>query len=150
MTLAKANEQTYGLMKTLISKHASLGLLGAVEDKIVICFQEKASMKGGVPVMGKTSKASKQTHLVSEVEWEFLITLPHDIWVDLSDKEKEALLFHQLCVCGVEENEETGDLKCFIRVPDVSFFKEEVAEYGFWRTSGEAADPNLIADLFGD
>src|SRR3989344_2035751 len=144
----KAGPEICTTVGTLIANH--FPLLAQVDDEILIVFKEKATTSGNVIIAGKTSKASSLLGVVSEKPYKFVITLASDEWQGLVDAEREALLFHHLAACGVEENPEDGSLRCFVRLPDVSFFREEVEQYGFWRTSGVSPTPRFIDELFGE
>ena len=144
----KAGPEVYTTMQTLIANH--FPMLAGLDEEILIVFKEKASVNGDVTITGKTSKASNLLGVVSEKAYKFVITLAADAWQELSDSNREALLFHHLCGCSAEENPENGDMKCSVRIPDVSFYREEVEQYGFWRTSGTTPEPDFIAELFGD
>lgn len=146
----KAGEEVYKTMESLIATKPNLAPLALVDDEILIVFKEKASKNGDHVIAGKTSKANALLGVVDEKNWKFVITLAGDEWQAMGNTEREALLFHHLCACGVEENPQTGNMKCFVKLPSVSFFREEVEEYGFWRTSGNTPEPDLINDLFGD
>jgi hypothetical protein len=148
----KAGTEVYKTMETLIANNANLAPLALVDDEILIVFKEKASKNGDHVISGKTAKANALLSIVDpeQKDWKFVITLAGDEWQSMSDADREALLFHHLCACGVEENPETGNMKCFVRLPDVSFFREEVEKYGFWRTSGTTPEPDLIDELFGE
>jgi len=148
--LWKAGDEVYKTMQTLIANNLNLAPLALVDDEILIVFKEKAGKNGDHVIAGKTSKAAPLLAVVDEKDWKFVITLAGDEWQSMLDKDREALLFHHLSACGVEENPDTHKTKCFVRLPDVSFFREEVEKYGFWRTSGATPEPNLIDELFGD
>lgn len=145
----KAAEEVYKTVEQLIANHFPDLVL--VDDEILVVFKEKASSNNGKAIAGKTSKANNLLSVVDgEKDWKFVITVAADEWQAMGNREREALLFHHLCACGVEENPETGVVRCFVKIPDVSFYRQEVEEYGFWRTSGETPEPDLIADLFGE
>ena len=149
--LWKAGGEVYKTMQALIAKNAVLSGLALVDEEILIVFKEKAGKSGDVIIAGKTSKATPLLSVVDgEKEWKFVITLAGDQWETMSDGEREALLFHHLCACGVEENPETHKMRFFVKLPDVSFFREEVEEYGFWRTSGSTPEADIILSLFGE
>jgi hypothetical protein len=145
----KAGDEVYKTMQSLIANNASLSDLAMVDDEILIVFKEKASKTGDHVIAGKTSKAAPLLSVVAEEKYQFVITLAQDEWMAMGSTEREALLFHHLAACGIEENADTGNMKCFVKLPDVSFFREEVEKYGFWRTSGTTPEPNLIDELFG-
>lgn len=146
--LMKANEQVMATMKDLVAKYHP-HLAGCV-DEILIVFKEKASQVGDSTVMGKTSKAPALFGVdgVAETAWKFVLTLAGDEWNKMSPAEQLALLDHHLCACGCEEDAQ-GNQKFFVKLPDVAFFKGEVERNGFWRTSGNKAEPDRIQELFG-
>jgi hypothetical protein len=149
--LWKAGDEVYKTMQTLIANNANLANLALVDDEILIVFKEKASKSGEVVIAGKTSKAGPLLSVVDgEKDWKFVITLAGDEWQNMGDTEREALLFHHLCACSVEENPDTGNMKCSVRIPDVAFYREEMEKYGAWRTTGATIEPDLIQELFGD
>ena len=147
--LWKAADDVYTMMRALISSKPNLVLLAGVEDSILIVFKEKAGKSGDKTILGKTSKAGPLLEVVGDQKWSFVITLAADEWNGLSDKHREALLFHHLCACGATENPQSGEIKTFIRPPDIEFYQEEVASYGFWRTSDTTPDTNTILAIFG-
>lgn len=146
----KAGPEVFTTVKNLIANNQALTPLAGCDDEILVVFKEKATTSGNVVISGKTAKASPLMGLVGETKYKFVITLAADEWQSMTDSQREALLFHHLCACGVEENPDTGDSRYFTRVPDVSFFRPEVETYGFWRTSGSTPLPDFIAQLFGD
>ena len=146
----KAGDEVYKTMESLIANKSNLSNLALVDDEIFIGFKEKASKNGDVEIAGKTSEAPAVLSAIGEQDYKFVIILAGDVWQSLGDSEREALLFHHLCACRVEENPETGNMKCSVRIPDVSFFREEIEEYGAWRTTGATIEPNLIDELFGE
>lgn len=146
----KAGPEVYTAMENLIANNPSLKDLALIDDEILIVMKEKASVSGGTVITGKTSKANNLLGVVGEKPYKFVITLAADEWQGLSPDHQEALLFHHLSACGIEENPDSGEIRCFVRLPDVSFFRDEVEKYGFWRTSGATAEPDMITDLFGE
>lgn len=144
----KAGPEVYTTVQTLIANN--FPLLAGMDDEILVVFKEKAAVNGDLAITGKTAKASNLLGLVSEKAYKFVITLAADEWQKMSDAQREALLFHHLCGCRAEENPEDGSVKTSVRIPDVSFYREEVEKYGFWRTSGTTPEPDFIKELFGE
>jgi len=143
----KAGDDVMNTVRDLVSKyHPDLVL---VEDEIAVVFKEKATTTGEAVIAGKTAKATKLLGVLGEIDFKFIITLGADVWQTLSDPQRIALLDHHLCACRVEENPQSGTMKCFVQPPDVSFYKDELERHGCWRTSGAPASPDLIKDLFG-
>ncbi len=147
MEVWKAGPDVDATVKDLIANH--FPDLAALDDEIAIVFREKATKNGDAIIAGKTGKAPALLGILGEVDFKFVITLGADHWTTLGDKEQRALLFHHLCGCGVEENPQSGVMRCYVRLPDVAFYKEEVQEFGFWREGGGVPDDNTIIELFG-
>lgn len=144
----KAGEDVVQTMKDVVAKYHP-DLVGVV-DEIAVLFREKGTNVDGHVIAGKTSKAPAILGvLFKETPYTFIITLAADVWEELNDKQRVALLDHHLCACGAEEDDETGEMRYFLRVPDVAFFKEEVARHGAWRSSGAPPSQNLVEELFG-
>ncbi|OHD26984.1 MAG: hypothetical protein A2Y38_08185 [Spirochaetes bacterium GWB1_59_5] len=145
--LWKAGPDVVTTVKDLIANH--FPKLATIEEAILVVFKEKASRAGDSVSLGKTGKASPLLAVVGERDYVFTITLGADEWQRLDGTCQRALLFHHLCACGAEENPQTGDMKFYVRQADVQFFREEVEQFGFWRTSGTTPEPNYIMELFG-
>lgn len=144
----KAGDDVMNTVQDLVSKYHPD--LVCCTDEIAVVFKEKASTVGDVVVAGKTAKAPKLLGILGDVDYKFVITLGADEWQSLSDPKRIALLDHHLCACGAEENPKNGSIRFYVRIPDVSFFKDEVERHGFWRTSGATPTDSYISDLFGD
>jgi len=142
----KAEDSVVQSMKDLVTKHHPHLIM--VIDEIAVVFKEKSSKVGDVDIVGKTAKAPPLLGILGDTDYKFVITLAADAWTNMSDTERYALLDHHLCACGAEEDK-SGNPKYFVRIPDVSFFQGEIERNGFWRTTGSAADPNVLQELFG-
>ena len=138
----EAGADVWTIAQDLISKyHPNLAL---VDKEIAIIFREKASKSGGQPCLGKARKASPLFKLLGKSEYKFILELAGDEWKSLADTQRVALLDHLLCHCKVEEDEKTGDIKCSIIRPTVSFFVEELKRHGDWRTRPEEEQANPL------
>lgn len=127
-----------------------------ISDEIVVIFKEKASMKGKLPILGKTSKAPAILSVLGSKDWKFILEIPHDEWEGLAADQQEALLDHLLCYISGEEDEKSGEMKYSLTSPDISYFSEEVARRGHWRPNflgapeEENTDDSGLADLLED
>lgn len=104
-------------------------------------FKEKASKKGGKPVMGSVKKMSDL--MVYLINVDFMVEVPLDIWNDLDNTKRTALVDHLLERCSGEEDEETGDMKWSVREPDVHEFSSILRRYGAW--TNELAEFSSVA-----
>lgn len=146
----EAGKDIWEVVQDLISKyHPNLAL---VDKEIAIIFKEKASKTGGQVVLGKSSRAPGVLKLLGKAEYKFIIEIAGDQWLTLADNQRTALLDHLLCACKVEEDEKTGEIKCSIAAPEVSFFWKELERNGDWRTRPEqeqagAMDVESVIDI---
>jgi hypothetical protein len=138
------------IMKGLLGHHPDLVL---VEDEIAVVFREKASKRGGKVVLGNAKKAPGLVGVLGDTDYKFVLELAYDEWSTLTGKQKTGLIDHMLCACGVEENPQTGNMKCFIRTPDVAYFWDELDRQGDWRPRGDEGEAHpmagKIAEMFG-
>jgi len=142
-----AGEEVLASVRDLIGRfHPDLV---SVDDEIVVLFKEKGTEVGDAVQAGKTSKAPALLAVLAEKPYKFIITLAADVWKDLNDKERLALLDHHLCACRAEDQAD-GSVKTWVAPPDVSFFKAEIERHGMWRTTGAPPTPNLLRQLFGE
>lgn len=125
----EATPGVYKAMQALIAKRHPR--LATIDDKIAILFQEKASKSGGQVVKSRVSKASKTMQTLGKTGYIFVITIPADIWLDMEGRgrEREALLDHCLCQCGVTEKEDGSETYQKLN-PDLRLFSSNVKEYG--------------------
>lgn len=142
----KADQEIYDTVKDLIAQYHP-GLIMCV-DQIAILFKEKASMKGDVPVLATTAKASPLLGILSDVDYQFVITIAADQWNELSDRQKIALLDRQLCACKAVVNDD-GSTKYSVAPPDVFFYADELTRHGFWQTTGASVDQKMLDHIFG-
>ena len=119
------------------------------KERAILC-KEKASTIGTVTVAGKTKKAPSILGVLGNVDYKFIIEIGADVWQELPDPKRVALLDHHLCGCKAVEDADSGNIRFFVQPADVSFYKDEVARHGFWRTSGSTPSPTVIKDLFGE
>ena len=122
-------ESVEKLAKTLIPKHHSH--LGSA--RIAYLFKNKPMKSKGVDVAATAEKISKKNHALCG--YHFLITVAYPTWNDLSDKEKLAVVDHELEHCFVEDDEKTGEPKYSILPHDVEEFSAIIRRHGLYTTS---------------
>jgi hypothetical protein len=142
-----AEEEVDMAKDSLIGKYHTH--LAEISQDIAIVFKDKASEKLGKKIPGQTKKANKLVNLLAKRELVFVIELANDVWQDLSDQERMALLDRQLCFCAAIEKED-GTKKWAIALPDACYFKAEVQRHGFWYTSGDRAEDVIVNKVFGN
>ena len=126
----KAESEVYDLMKEVVANyHPDLAL---VVDEIAIVFKEKATKSGGKVVYGKATKATPLFGVLGDTNYKFILTLAADEWVNLTGRQRQALMDSMLCSCRAEEDDK-GNLVCSIATPDVGYFYDELDRWGDWR-----------------
>ena len=143
----KADDDVNNAVKSLIANfHPQLAVC---DEEIAVLFKEKASKSGDLVIPGKAAKAGALTALLGDRDYKFVLTLGADVWNELSDSHRTALLDRLLCACQVEEDPKTQEFKYSIRRPDVEYYRDEVKRHGFWFTSGAGSDSDLVSKVFG-
>lgn len=138
------------VQKLIANYHPHLAL---VDKNIGIIMKAKASKSGGVACLGTARKAPAILDVLGDGEYEFILELAADEWATLTATQKIALLDHLLCACRCEEVEGTGEVKCSVAKPDVSFFYDELKRHGDWRPRPQESDGPAIdveAKILGD
>ena len=100
--------------------------------RIRYIFCEKASMKGGKPVLGKVRKISGILEFMTDTD--FVMEIPTDRWTDMPQEQRRALVDHLLERCTGEEDEEdaSATMKWSMREPDVQEFSSILRRHGAW------------------
>ena len=102
--------------------------------RIKFVFAEKAGMKGGAPVLGKSRKLSGVLeHLVGA---DFVIEVAMDQWNNLPAPQRLALVDHLLECCTGEEdgNDPAATPKWSIREPEMREFGTILNRHGAWNS----------------
>ncbi|MCH8517850.1 MAG: hypothetical protein LAT68_16150 [Cyclobacteriaceae bacterium] len=142
----KADKSVYEIVDRLVAEHfPELGfvhepLTSSQESQIAVVLREKAAKSGGRPLLGKTAKANKHLGALTGVDYKFILEIAGDLWCDLTDREREALIFRLLCGCVVVEDEKSGEIKCSVRGPDVQYYYQELDKYGDWMPRPDEED----------
>lgn len=132
------------LQKLIANYHPTLAL---IDKNIAVVMKAKASKSGGIPVLGKASRAPAILGVLGKDDYEFVLMIAADEWQTLTNTQREALLDHLLCSCKCEEVEGSGDVKCSIATPDVSFFYDELKRHGDWRPRPQEDAPGGAMDV---
>jgi hypothetical protein len=147
MSVYKAEDEIYDLMRdTVANYHPDLAL---VVDSIAVVMKDKASKTGGKVILGKPRKASPLFGVLGDTDYKFILEIAADEWVNLSQRQRKALMDSLLCACRAEEDDE-GNLTCSLALPDVSFFYDELDRWGDWRPRPPEDGPESpLARIFG-
>jgi hypothetical protein len=92
---------------------------------IVYMFKEKAGKKGDKLVIATAKKVSPKDNVAHSFKGkpniDFIIEIGNDAWKELDSKQKEAVVFHELCHCAMQSKNE-GD-------PEPTILQHEVEEF---------------------
>jgi len=144
MELWKAGSEIRSLMRDVVAKwHPDLA---DFVDRIAIVMRDPAAKSGGVVTLGNSKKASPLVRILGENEFVFVLELAASEWVDLSDRQRAALIDHLLCGCGVKEDDKKkGGIAFFLKKPEIQMFKAEVRRHGVWMDISEDDDDGDLA-----
>jgi len=129
--------EPYRIMDELIAAHHG----HLVDAKIALAWRmEWAEDKDGHLTLGQAKKGSdldRELH-----DYDFVILLNHEAWnrAGFDEKQRAALVDHELCHCQVAIDDETGEpredeygrIVWRIRKHDIEEFKDVVARHGIW------------------
>lgn len=116
--------------------------------EIDFLFTPKEIRSKGRIVMAKTQKCSGLLEHYSKAN--FVITISFMQWIDLSEKQKIALIDHELCHCGLDVKE-NGEASWVIIGHDVEEFNVVIERHGLWsKDVGEMAETIKQLKLFPD
>ena len=98
------------------------------DAKIAYLFIPKGSKGGGKVSLGKASRESAISNLLTNVD--FVITLSYDQWQALDERQQLALLDHELCHCTVKRDKNGIEVGWDLRKHDIEEFSEVVERHG--------------------
>lgn len=120
----KCNPDVLDMASELIEKyHDSLRYA-----RIGFLFREPAPKSNGRVVLGKASKVTDSIKPLLAEELDFIIWFSADVWFnELDDRQRLALVDHELCHCFMEDNE-----KPVLRRHDIEEFDVIIQRHGTW------------------
>ncbi|MDP9075693.1 MAG: hypothetical protein M3N98_16285 [Actinomycetota bacterium] len=125
--------------------HADLLDFGT--PRIEWLFRNEAAKKNGKMVWGSASKVGGRNAFLAmprheaaegnpedvDVEPFFVIEIAFDIWLQLSSKQRVALVDHEICHLSVKADDRTGDPKLGIVGHDLEEFESILVRHGLFR-----------------
>lgn len=96
--------------------------------KIAVITCDKAGSRGGKTILASASKPSAKMKPLLDAKYSFVITIAADAWEKLDNKQRDALIDHELCHCEYNEKMEPA-----LRGHDLEEFAEIIERHGFWR-----------------
>lgn len=107
--------------------------------RIEYVFRDKAAKHNGKTVLGSARKVSGLQAMLAtpgavasdDMDF-FVIEIAEDIWDQLPQHKREALVDHELCHCLVAIGN-NGNVKLSLMSHDVEEFSEVIARHGLWK-----------------
>lgn len=110
-------------------------------SRIDYVFRSKHSTNKGKIVGGKARKVTGLNAFLASSGRRgfhgtdlFVIEIAHDLWEQLPQEQRVALVDHELCHCFREVDDETGEWVLSILPHDLEEFAEVVKRHGIWST----------------
>lgn len=114
--------------------------------RIEYVFRDTAAKKAGKEVWGTARKVSglnaylaatgDEVPVDTDVEDLFVIEIAEDIWAKLNDRQRRALVDHELCHCGITVDD-AGEVSLTMIGHDLEEFASIVERHGLWRADVE-------------
>ncbi len=105
--------------------------------------RNKASLRAKEKVPGYVKKASPMDKHLCGGECDFIMVIALDVWNDLNERARTALIDHLLMRCNAEEDPKTGEMKYSVRAPQVQEFPEIALRHGRWNEALEELGNSL-------
>ena len=103
---------------------------------IVYCWRDKASKSKGRTVLGTARKVTGLNAFLARDQQDdeplFVIEIAQDEWLDLTTKQRYALVDHELSHLRVKIGDD-GERDLTIRGHDVEEFRAVIDRHGFWK-----------------
>jgi hypothetical protein len=117
------------IAKELIAKHHD----ELAEARFKFVCRNYAAKSGGTLVPGNIYKVSGKFEYL--LDCDFLVEVALEVWNDLNNHQRIALIDHFLTRCVCEVDEKTEDRKYKLRKPPVQEFPEVAERNGQWNDS---------------
>jgi hypothetical protein len=133
-----------------VDRHGDLA-----KARIEYVFIDKAPKSKGRQVWGRARKmtglsaylaAALRRNAFREPVPFFVVEISHDIWQGLDDRQRRALVDHELCHLWVDEDDD-GELVLGTSGHDVEEFRGVISRHGLWNRSTEAFARGLSANV---
>jgi len=121
----KCGQDVIDIAQDLIEKYHT----DAAFANICYLFKEKHKKQGSKIITGECSKQSDKLKILHG--FDFIIEFAYDIWEQLSDIQKQALVLHELKHIEITEGK-SGEIKLRIAKHDLEEFRDVVEIFGLY------------------
>ena len=109
---------------------------------MVFLWKDKGGTSAGKMKLGACQKPSGLLSFFSGTDFVIWIALDNCKALRLTNRQMEALVYHELLHTDAEEDEDTGEEILGLRAHDFEGFNEELKHYGPW-----SADLQAVVDM---
>ena len=103
-------------------------------QSIAYLFKNREMFSKGRCVLATAEKTSAKVKALSEpAGYDFVIIVSYPTWLNLTSKQRSAVVDHELTHCFVEENDDTGEATTKILPHDVDEFEEIIRRHGLYK-----------------
>ncbi len=133
------------VMRDVMAKHAGTMMGKPIQrpgaNQIRFLFVKGVTRKAGVPVVASVRATTELERFVHDSNVEFVLKVSWPLWSELTDEQRESVMFHEWCHCELLDDE-PGTLP-----HDVHEFSAVIEAYGLWDRAQEemglAMQPHL-------
>ena len=112
----------------LIQDHRS----DLVEARILTMWRRGPWTSQNRETWAKAKKVSQETETLIGAKADFIITVSEDVWEQLDDKQRMALIDHELCHCLRGDDDKYGNPKWEMVGHDIEEFFAVIKRHGDW------------------
>ena len=118
------------LSAELTERHDELNFIR--DHDLQVLWKRSGGRKGGRGVLGKCSAPSGLLRFYSGKDWVIWLAADHVRAHRFNAQQTEALLYHEMLHCAVEEESADRPPKITTVSHDVEVFNKEIERYGLW------------------
>jgi len=119
------------LAQELIRRHEELHFIRGGDFELQVLWKRTGGSKGGRGILGKCIAVTGLVRFYSAKDWVIWLAADHVRAFGFNAQQTEALLYHEMLHCAVEEREE-GPPKITTVSHDIEAFDKEIERYGLW------------------
>ena len=121
----------------LVAHYPEFGFLVNADARIAFVWKRKGGKSSGHDVYGKCQKPSGLLKHYSACDYIVWIAADHVRESGWTNRQLEALIYHELKHAGYEIDEKTGEMKLTTIAHDAELFHDELKRYGAWNRQRE-------------
>ena len=134
------------LARELTDRHEELHFLRG-DYELQVLWKRTGGAKGGRGILGKCVAVSGLVRFYSAKDWVIWLSADHVRAHGFNAQQTEALLYHEMLHCALEERDNGGPPKITTVSHDIEAFNKEIERYGLWMSDLVATAKVMGAQL---